>query len=66
MATNRMVSPKRIASKLDASVRLHGTIVGIVCHEQLNKERKWTLEEEHFVASLADLVSLGEAASEWR
>src|ERR1019366_2257446 len=60
------LTPKRIASKLDASVRLHGNIVGVVCHEQLGAIRRWTLEEEHFVASLADLVSLALAADERR
>jgi len=58
--------PKRIASKLDASIRLHGNIVGVVCHEQTGGPRKWTLEEEHFVASLADLISLALAADERR
>jgi signal transduction histidine kinase/CheY-like chemotaxis protein len=60
------LSRNRIFSKLDASVRLHGAIVGIVCHEQLDAERQWTLEEEHFVASLADLVSLALSADERR
>jgi signal transduction histidine kinase/ActR/RegA family two-component response regulator len=63
---SRYLVPKRIFSKLDASVRLHGAIVGVVCHEHLDKEREWTLEEEHFVASLADLVSLALSADERR
>ncbi len=60
------LAPKRIASKLDASIRIHGTVVGIICHEQVDEPRKWTIEEEHFVASLADLVSLALAADERR
>ena len=58
--------PRRIASKLDATIRLHGNIVGVVCHEQIDEMRKWTIEEEHFAASLADLISLALASDERR
>jgi len=60
------LSPKGIVSKLDASIRLHGNIVGVICHETVGRRREWTREEEHFVASLADFISLALAADERR
>ncbi len=56
----------RVVSKLDASIRLHGAIIGVVCHEQSDRIRQWSLEEEHFAASLADFISLAMAADERR
>lgn len=51
-------------STLDASIRLMGQIVGVICLEVSGQMRDWTLEEQHFAASLADLVSLAIEASE--
>src|SRR5581483_1813066 len=39
-------------------------IIGVVSHEQTGRMRKWTLEEEHFAASLADFISLALAADD--
>ncbi|MCX7785936.1 MAG: PAS domain S-box protein [candidate division WOR-3 bacterium] len=50
--------PLHITSMLDAPVRLHGKVVGVVCHEHTGPMRIWTLEEQNFVASIADLISL--------
>ena len=60
------LNPKKIVSKLDASIRLNGNIVGVISHEQIDTLRKWTLEEEHFTASIADLISLAMATDERR
>jgi signal transduction histidine kinase/CheY-like chemotaxis protein len=60
------LKPRRIVSKLDASIRVHGNIVGVMSHEQTDTMRKWTLEEEHFAASLADFISLALVADEQR
>jgi len=43
---------------LDVPVRLHGKIIGVVCHEHLGPMRNWTTEEQNFAASIADFVSL--------
>ncbi|MEG4044420.1 PAS domain S-box protein [Microcoleus sp. Pol17_C1] len=51
-------------STLDAPVRLGGQTVGVICIEQVGTTRNWTLEEQNFAASLADLVSLAIEASE--
>ncbi len=48
----------KIASVLDAPIRLRGKTVGIICHEHVGPFREWSLEEKHFVASMADLIVL--------
>ena len=35
-----------------------------MCHEQMGAPRQWTMEEENFAASMADLVALSVEASE--
>jgi PAS domain S-box-containing protein len=45
-------------SMLDASVRLEGELVGVVCHEHVGAQRNWEREDIHFASSLANLVSL--------
>jgi PAS domain S-box-containing protein len=52
------LKPYGITSLLDAPVRVGGQIVGLICHENIGKARKWTLEEEHFAGSMADFISL--------
>jgi signal transduction histidine kinase/CheY-like chemotaxis protein len=47
-----------IASVLDAPCRIGGRVVGVVCHEHVGEVRSWTLEEQAFVGSVADQVSL--------
>ncbi|WP_370588906.1 PAS domain S-box protein [Tychonema sp. LEGE 06208] len=53
-----------ITSTLDAPVRLGGQTVGVICIEQVGSVRHWTVEEQNFAASLADLVSLAIEASD--
>ncbi len=47
-----------ISSIMDVAVRLHGRLVGIICHEQTGRKRKWTIEEQNFVSSISDYMSL--------
>jgi PAS domain S-box-containing protein len=56
------LAPKGIVSLLDSPVRLAGQVVGAICHES-KSPRAWTLEEQNFVGSLADLASLALEAS---
>jgi len=53
-----------IASLLHVCIRLHGRVAGVVCHEHVGAPREWSLEEQHFAASIADLaaLALGNAA----
>ncbi|MDG2303618.1 MAG: GAF domain-containing protein [Candidatus Binatia bacterium] len=47
-----------VRALLDAPVRLHGELVGVVCHEHVGGPRIWTREEEQFVRSVCGLVAL--------
>lgn len=58
--------PHGITSMLDAPVRLHGELAGIVCCEHTGAPRVWTLEEQEFVAGIADLMALACEAAERR
>lgn len=51
-------SPLGISSMLDAPVREGGTLVGVVCVEHVGPPRRWTVEDQSFAASIADLVSI--------
>lgn len=47
-----------IGAMLDVPVRLHGELVGIVCHEHLGAPRVWTRGEQQFARSVCDLLAL--------
>lgn len=51
-------------SVLDVPVWLHGKIVGVICHEHTGTLRAWTIEEQDFAVSIADMVSLALEAAE--
>lgn len=52
------LSPLGITSVLDVSIQLGGQNMGILCLEQIGTPRQWTIEEQNFAGSLADLTSL--------
>jgi PAS domain S-box-containing protein len=52
------LSPRRTTSMLGSAVRVAGDAVGVFCCEHEGPPRNWTLDEQSFVGSLADLVSL--------
>jgi PAS domain S-box-containing protein len=58
------LKPLGITAMLDAPIWLRGVMVGVVCNEHIGPARHWTLEEQHFAASIADLVSLAMEAHE--
>jgi diguanylate cyclase (GGDEF)-like protein len=47
-----------ISSMLEATIRRKGETIGVVCHEHVGPSRTWTLDEQHFAASVADVVTL--------
>ena len=53
-----------ITSILYAPIWLEGCLIGVVCHEHIGEGRQWTLEEETFVGSIADFVTLAIEARE--
>ncbi len=56
--------PLGIASMLDASIRMLGNQIGVVCLEQVGDSRFWTPEEEAFAGSVADFVTIAIEAEE--
>lgn len=50
--------PRHITSIMDAAIRVSGKVVGVVCHEHVGPMRSWTLEDENFAGSMADLIAL--------
>jgi PAS domain S-box-containing protein len=52
------LQPLGITAMLDAPIRLGGETVGVVCLERTGNPSPWTLEEQGFARSLADLVAL--------
>ena len=58
------LKPWGITSMLDSPIRLRGQTVGVVCNEHTGPMRHWTLDEQTFAASIADLVSLAIEAFE--
>ncbi len=65
--TNEMAEPffvpYGIGAMLSTPIRVGGQLMGLVAHVQSEK-RAWSLEEQNFAASLADLVTL--AFEAWR
>jgi signal transduction histidine kinase len=49
--------PNGITSMLDAPIRSRGELIGVICHEHIGNPREWTLEEQEFAGSIADLIS---------
>ncbi len=56
----------KVTSMMDVPIRLHGQIVGIICHEHSGTAREWTNAEQDFAASAADMISLKLEAAERR
>lgn len=52
------LEPYGISSMLDAPIRRGGEMVGVVCHEHTGPKRGWTLDEQNFAGSIADLTAL--------
>ena len=52
------LTPLGITSMLDAPIRSEGNMIGVVCHEHTGSPREWTLDEQSFAGSMADLVAL--------
>lgn len=55
-----------ITSMMEATLRRGGETVGVVCCEHIGPHRNWALDEQHFAASVADMVTLLMEAEESR
>ena len=64
--TSSYLRPLRITSMLDAPIRRHGRVVGVLCLEHVGLPKTWTSEEEAFAASLAAMATLTLEAADRR
>src|SRR5579859_1891639 len=60
------LKPLGIFSMMDAPIRLHGNLVGLVRHEHVGAPREWPLEDQECASSIADLAALSIEAAERR
>ena len=56
--TDNYLKPLGITGMMDAPIRIDEGLVGIICHEHIGDEREWTVEEQSFASSLADLLAI--------
>ena len=47
-----------IGAMLDGTISLNGETIGVICLEHTNGKRKWSLDEQSFAGSLADLCRI--------
>ncbi len=50
--------PLRITSVLDVPIRVGNKYVGIFSNEHIGKKRRWLIEEQNFVSSMVEFLSL--------
>lgn len=60
------LKPLGITSMLDVPVWVRGRPVGVLCHEHVVAPRRWTAQEQEFVASVGQLITLALEADERR
>ena len=56
--TEDYLIPLGITSIMDVPVRLQGKMIGVVCHEHIGPGKKWSLEDEEFAISVADMCAM--------
>jgi diguanylate cyclase (GGDEF)-like protein/PAS domain S-box-containing protein len=64
--TDEYFRPRGVGATLDASIRIHGEVVGVVCNEHIGSTRRWTPDEANFVTAIADQVAQCITAQERR
>ncbi|PLW98924.1 MAG: hypothetical protein C0594_17755, partial [Marinilabiliales bacterium] len=47
-----------IYSLIDSPIRHNGEVIGVFCCEAINEVNKWTSEEQNYIASVSDIISL--------
>lgn len=52
------LKPLGITTMLDAPIRLGGETIGVLCLERVATPRPWTVEEQGFIRSVADLITI--------
>lgn len=64
--TEHYFKPLGIVSMMDVPIRLHAKLLGVMFFEHVGTVREWTLEEQDFAASLADMIALQVESNERR
>ncbi|MGH8453764.1 MAG: diguanylate cyclase domain-containing protein, partial [Nevskiales bacterium] len=64
--TNAYFRPRAIGATLDASIRLGGEVVGVICNEHVGGTRRWLPDEATFAAAVADQIAQCITAQERR
>jgi PAS domain S-box-containing protein len=62
----RSLRPAGVHATLDAVIRVAGEIAGMVCIQHLDEPRRWTLDEQGFAGSIADMLAVALESSERR
>ena len=62
--TEGYLIPLGITSMMDIPIHSQGEMIGVVCHEHIGPIREWSVEDEDFAKSIADMCALALAASE--
>lgn len=52
------IDPLNITSMIDVPLRTEGKMIGVVCFEHVSIDHEWSLSEQKFVLSIAQLLSL--------
>lgn len=55
--SEKYLEPRGIHSMLDIPIYYNNEIIGIICHEEQDKIRKWKREEIDFTAAISTLIS---------
>lgn len=64
--TENYLKPQGIVSMMDVPIRLHAKLLGVMCYEHVGSVREWSLEEQDFAASVADMIALQVESNERR
>jgi signal transduction histidine kinase/CheY-like chemotaxis protein len=56
--TETYLKPNNIYSMLDVPIWAEGELIGVICHEQTRAPRHWTVEDQDFGHSIADLCAI--------
>lgn len=64
--TENYLEPLGISSLMDVPIRLHAKSLGVMSYEHVGPMREWSLEEQDFAASVADMIALQVESNERR
>lgn len=64
--TDYYYEPQGIVSIMAVPIRLHAKLLGVMCYEHVGAAREWSLEEQDFAASVADMIALQAESNERR